>query len=92
MEDKRFPVQKTDDEWQETLSPSQFQVLREHGTERAGTSPLNDEKRDGQFVCAACGQPLVRLDHQVRKRHRLAELLGAARTAPSRRPKTAAIS
>jgi len=58
MEDKRFPVQKTEDEWQETLSPSQFQVLREHGTERAGTSPLNVEKRDGQFVCAACGHPL----------------------------------
>ena len=58
MEDKRFPVQKTEDEWQEALSPSQFQVLREHGTERAGTSPLNVEKRDGQFVCAACGHPL----------------------------------
>ena len=58
MEDKRFPVQKTEDEWQETLSPSQLQVLREHGTERGATSPLNVEKRDGQFVCAACGHPL----------------------------------
>ena len=49
---------KTDEEWQKTLTPEQFYVLREHGTERAGTSPLNWEKRDGTFSCAACGQPL----------------------------------
>jgi peptide-methionine (R)-S-oxide reductase len=53
-----FPVTKTDAEWQETLSPSEYQVLREHGTERAGTSPLNLEKRPGMFRCAGCGQPL----------------------------------
>src|ERR1700752_469587 len=58
MEDKRFPVEKTVAEWEEVLSPSQFHVLREHGTERAGTSPLNNEKRSGRFVCAGCGQPL----------------------------------
>jgi peptide-methionine (R)-S-oxide reductase len=58
MKDKAFPVEKTTAEWEETLSPSQFQVLREHGTERAGTSPLNQEKRAGTFVCAGCGQPL----------------------------------
>ena len=51
-------VQKTDDEWRATLKPDQFHVLREHGTERAGTSPLNDEKREGTFACAGCGQPL----------------------------------
>jgi len=51
-------MQKTDEEWQKTLTPEQFYVLREHGTERAGTSPLNWEKRDGTFSCAACGQPL----------------------------------
>jgi peptide-methionine (R)-S-oxide reductase len=49
---------KTDDEWRRTLTPEQFHVLREHGTERAGTSPLNHEKRRGTFVCAGCGQPL----------------------------------
>src|ERR1700748_1719340 len=58
MESKTFPVNKTAEEWEETLSPSQFHVLREHGTERAGTSPLNVEKRDGNFYCAGCGQPL----------------------------------
>ena len=51
-------AQKTEDEWRTTLSPEQFHVLREHGTERAGTSPLNYEKRTGTFVCAGCGQPL----------------------------------
>lgn len=53
-----FPVTKTDAEWQAELSPSQYQVLRQHGTERAGTSPLNFEKRAGTFRCAGCGQPL----------------------------------
>jgi peptide-methionine (R)-S-oxide reductase len=51
-------VQKTDAEWQDTLSPQQYQVLRCHGTEMRGTSPLNKEKRAGTFVCAGCGQPL----------------------------------
>jgi peptide-methionine (R)-S-oxide reductase len=44
--------------WQARLSPEQFRVLRKHGTERAGTSPLNNEKRPGTFVCAGCGQKL----------------------------------
>jgi peptide-methionine (R)-S-oxide reductase len=58
MRDKTFPVDKTNAEWEETLSPSEFHVLREHGTERAGTSPLNHEKRTGTFFCSGCGQPL----------------------------------
>ena len=52
------PVKKTDAEWQAELGPEQYQVLRCHGTERAGTSPLNAEKRDGMFYCAGCGHPL----------------------------------
>jgi peptide-methionine (R)-S-oxide reductase len=55
-------VQKTDEEWRKTLTPEQFQILREHGTERAGTSPLNVEKREGIFMCGGCGQPLFSSD------------------------------
>ena len=73
-----FPVNHTDDEWRAKLSPAAYQVLRKHGTERAGTSPLNAEKRHGNFPCAGCGQDAVRLGHQIRKRHRLAELLCTA--------------
>ena len=62
LRDRRFPVQKTDEQWQAELSPEQYRVLREHGTERAFTSPLNDEKRKGTFVCAGCGQPLFSSD------------------------------
>ena len=57
-DDDSANIQKTDEEWQETLSPPQYQVLRCHGTERAGTSPLNQEKRAGEFSCAGCGQLL----------------------------------
>ena len=58
MGEKHFPLEKTDEEWQHCLTPNQFAVLRQHGTERAGTSPLNHEKRSGTFVCAGCGEPL----------------------------------
>ncbi len=53
-----FTVEKTPEDWKRALSPEQFYVLREHGTERAGTSPLNHEKREGTFVCAGCEQAL----------------------------------
>ncbi|MFH6782116.1 MULTISPECIES: peptide-methionine (R)-S-oxide reductase MsrB [Methylobacterium] len=49
---------RTEAEWRRALTPEQYRILREHGTERAGTSPLNHEKRAGTFVCAGCGQPL----------------------------------
>ena len=55
-------VKKSDEEWRAQLSPEQFHVLREHGTERAGTSPLNVETREGSFMCGACGQPLFTSD------------------------------
>ncbi|MGE3959832.1 MAG: peptide-methionine (R)-S-oxide reductase MsrB [Vicinamibacterales bacterium] len=58
MSEEIFPVQKTDAEWASELTPEQYRVLRQHGTERPGTSPLNEEKRPGTFACAGCGQPL----------------------------------
>src|SRR5215510_2910956 len=62
MKETRFEVEKTDQEWRAELSPEQFRVLRGHDTERAGTSPLNQEKRTGTFRCAGCGQPLFASD------------------------------
>lgn len=52
------PLPATDEEWQAKLSPSQYRVLRCHGTEHPGTSPLNAEKRAGFYLCAGCGQAL----------------------------------
>src|SRR5258705_11582731 len=53
----RFPVTKTDAQWREQLGPQRYHILREGGTERAGTSPLHDEHRRGTFDCAACANP-----------------------------------
>ncbi len=50
--------------WKQRLSAQAYHVLFEEGTERAGTSPLNDEKRAGTFVCAACHQPLFKHDQK----------------------------
>ncbi|HEX7486660.1 MAG TPA: peptide-methionine (R)-S-oxide reductase MsrB [Vicinamibacterales bacterium] len=49
---------KTDEEWRASLTPEQYRVLRQHGTEPSWSHPLNTEHRDGQFVCAGCGAPL----------------------------------
>lgn len=51
-------IVKSDAEWRRQLSNEQYYVLRRNGTERAGTSALNHEKRDGAFACAGCGEPL----------------------------------
>ena len=48
----------TDDEWRSRLTPEAYHVLRKHGTERAGSSPLNHVKEPGTFHCAGCGAPL----------------------------------
>ncbi len=55
---ERYAVKKSEAEWQKELDPLQHHVLRNHGTERPFTSPLNDEKRRGLFHCAGCGEPL----------------------------------
>jgi peptide-methionine (R)-S-oxide reductase len=57
-----FEIQKSDAEWRRILTPAQYSVLRAHGTERAGSSPLNQEKRKGTFVCAGCDLPLFSSD------------------------------
>ncbi len=54
----QYEIQKTEQEWKESLTPEQFKVLRKHGTERAGTSPLDKVYDDGTYLCAGCGQPL----------------------------------
>ncbi|MEM8749382.1 MAG: peptide-methionine (R)-S-oxide reductase MsrB [Pseudomonadota bacterium] len=51
-------IEKTADEWRQQLTPEQYYVLREEGTERAFTSPLDKEKREGVFTCAGCGKAL----------------------------------
>ena len=61
-ETETYPVTKSDEQWQRDLSPEAYRVLRKHGTERAGTSPLNEEKRQGIFECAGCGQKLFASD------------------------------
>jgi peptide-methionine (R)-S-oxide reductase len=55
---ERFEVSKTPAEWRRTLTANQYAVLREEKTERAGSSPLDREKRRGTFACAGCGLPL----------------------------------
>lgn len=57
-EAKTFPVHYTEAEWRRRLTPAQFNVLRQKGTERPGSSPLLKEHRRGTFVCAADGHPL----------------------------------
>jgi peptide-methionine (R)-S-oxide reductase len=50
--------QRSEAEWRKVLTPQQYYVLRQEGTERPWSSPLNDVKQDGVFVCAGCGSPL----------------------------------
>jgi peptide-methionine (R)-S-oxide reductase len=54
----QFEITKTEAEWRKILTPEEFYVLREHGTERAGTSPLDHEYGKGVFECAGCNLPL----------------------------------
>lgn len=59
---KAFPLTKSDAEWKAQLSSQQYDVLRDHGTERAFTSPLNEEHRAGMFHCAGCDQAVYASD------------------------------
>src|SRR5690348_2077535 len=55
---EEFEVKHSDEEWRKLLAPEQYRVLRQHGTERAGTSPLDKTYDPGIYYCAGCGQPL----------------------------------
>ena len=57
---KTYPVTHTDAEWRRLLTAEQYYIMREHGTEQAGSCALNYEKRSGTFSCAGCGQALFK--------------------------------
>ena len=59
---EKIKVHKTEAEWRELLTPEQFHIMREKGTERAWTSPFNDNHADGVYHCAACNAPLFTAD------------------------------
>ena len=56
--DKAYPVTRSDAEWRKLLTPEQYYIMREHGTERPGSCALLVEKRPGKFTCAGCGKTL----------------------------------
>ena len=58
LETKPYPVTHSEAEWRKILTPEQYHIMREHGTERPGSCALNYEKRAGAFYCAGCGQKL----------------------------------
>lgn len=53
-----FEIVRSEEEWRQQLTPEAYRVLREHGTEAPGSSPLNDEHREGTYQCAGCDLPL----------------------------------
>ncbi|MBH8576592.1 peptide-methionine (R)-S-oxide reductase MsrB [Nostocaceae cyanobacterium CENA369] len=53
-----FEITKTEQEWRAILTPEQYEVMRQHGTERACTSPLDKQDKEGTYICAACSLPL----------------------------------
>jgi len=57
---KQYPVTHTEAEWRKLLTPEQYEIMREHGTEAPGSCALLNEKRAGTFQCAGCGQPLFK--------------------------------
>ncbi|SFN82495.1 peptide-methionine (R)-S-oxide reductase [Bizionia echini] len=61
---KAFPITKTEAEWKTELTPEQFYVLRESGTERPFSSPLDKNFKKGIYVCAACETPLFKSEHK----------------------------
>jgi peptide-methionine (R)-S-oxide reductase len=58
MDAKPYAVTRTDEEWRRLLTPEQYRIMRQHGTEPPGSCALNYEKRHGAFMCVGCGQTL----------------------------------
>ena len=83
-----FEVNLTPDQWRRRLNPEQYRVLRNAGTERAGTSPLNNEHRRGIFACAGCRLPVyhssAKFDSGTGWPSFTAPIRGAVRTKPDR--------
>lgn len=61
-EDNKKPIPQTEDEWKGTLTPDQYRVMREKGTEKPFSGELLKEKRSGDYVCVGCGQKLFTSD------------------------------
>ncbi|WP_224482692.1 peptide-methionine (R)-S-oxide reductase MsrB [Robertkochia aurantiaca] len=61
---ENYPVSMSEEEWKEKLTDLEYYVLREEGTERAGTSDLLNKKEKGTYVCAGCGNPLFKSEHK----------------------------
>lgn len=62
MNNSEFPIQKSEQEWQQELTPEEYNVLREKGTERAFTGKYWNHKEEGVYTCAGCGTPLFNSD------------------------------
>lgn len=63
---RQYAVTKTEAEWKKILSPQQYRILRQKGTERAFTGEYWDEKREGIYRCAGCSAPLFHSDHKFK--------------------------
>tara|TARA_B110000046_G_C12828116_1_gene328285 strand:+ start:175 stop:600 length:426 start_codon:yes stop_codon:yes gene_type:complete len=64
MNDKKYPVQRSEQEWCESLSEKEFNILREKGTETPFTGELNDQYSDGTYLCKGCNTPLYESEHK----------------------------
>ena len=64
MNDKKYPVQKSEQEWRESLSEKEFYILREQGTEAPFTGELNGQYSDGTYLCKGCNAPLYKSEYK----------------------------